>query len=133
MISSSLTSGMLPRSLRSALPNSLKVSTSGTSSGGSFQAALPGDDFSKMRFSFWLMWRVALRVMCFIAPPPRLPEQRVRRLHCPPAIPQRYRSHFLWSSRCSTRARHCRVRDKTFQGETADDLVSEQAAIDDVR
>ncbi len=50
-------------------PRSFAVSTSGTSSGGSFHAALPGDDFSKIRPSFWLTWRVALRVMCFIAPP----------------------------------------------------------------
>src|ERR1700733_14202085 len=66
MISISLTSGIEPRSLRSWLPSIYAVSTSGTSSGGSFQAAFPGDDFSKIRPSFWLIWRVALRVMCFI-------------------------------------------------------------------
>jgi hypothetical protein len=55
MISISLTSGMSPRSLRSCLPSTFAVSTSGTSSGGNFQAALPGDDFSKINPSFWLI------------------------------------------------------------------------------
>ncbi len=30
----------------------------------------PGEDFSKIKPSFWFTWRVALRVTCFIAPPP---------------------------------------------------------------
>src|SRR5271170_1489422 len=67
MISISLTSGMLPRSFRSAAPSSLDASTSGTSSGGSFHAALPAEDFSKIKPSFWLTWSVALRIVCFIA------------------------------------------------------------------
>src|SRR4051812_11827800 len=67
MISISLTSGMSPRFFLSDLPSSLAVSTSGTSSGGNFHAALPAEDFSKIRPSFWFTWRVALRVMCFIA------------------------------------------------------------------
>ena len=52
MISISLTSGMLPRSFLSDAPSSAAVSTSGTSSGGSFHAAFPGDDFSKINPSF---------------------------------------------------------------------------------
>ena len=70
MISISLTSGILPRSFLSDEPRSSAVSTSGTSSGGSFQAAFPGDDFSKIRPSFWLTCRVALRGMCVTGSPP---------------------------------------------------------------
>src|SRR5579883_630722 len=71
MISISLTSGMFPRSFLSDEPRSSFESTSGTSSGGSFHAAFPGEDFSKISPSSWLVWRVALRSgNLFIAPPP---------------------------------------------------------------
>src|ERR1700688_1588598 len=97
MISISLTSGMLPRSFLSDEPRSFDASTSGTSSGGNFHAALPGEDFSKIRPSFWLTWVVALRIGCFIEPPPR-PQILLWRTASSPhvrrTIPQRYLSHF---------------------------------------
>jgi hypothetical protein len=52
MISISLTSGMLPEIFSFGGTEELRVSTSGTSSGGSFHAAFPGDDFSKIKPSF---------------------------------------------------------------------------------
>src|SRR5208283_1442052 len=115
MISISLTSGMLPRSFLSEEPRSFAVSTSGTSSGGSFHAALPGEDFSKIKPSFWLTWRVALRMIGFIAPPPRrfLPSGRAVSPQYQRANPPPCRSQRAWSIPCSTTEPHFRARDKT--------------------
>ena len=41
-------------------------SAAGTSSGGSSNARFPGDDFSKISPSFWLVWRVAFLIWSFM-------------------------------------------------------------------
>src|SRR5215469_8294974 len=86
MISISLTSGRLPRSFLSLAPRSFAVSTSGTSSGGSLQAALPGEDFSKISPSFWLTCVMAFRIVDFIICRVLNPEFRF-----PPGAPSRCR------------------------------------------
>src|SRR5580704_1071544 len=116
MISISLTSGMLPRSFLSASPSSADVSTSGTSSGGSFHAAFPAEDFSKIRPSFWLTWRLAFLLTGFIAPP--LPHRTLLcwtepTVRLPPLDPLQHRWHRESSVPCSTTAQHCPAPGKT--------------------
>src|SRR5579864_4436215 len=109
--------GMWPRSARSAPPSSSAASTSGTSSGGSFHAAFPGEDFSKISPSFWLTWRVAF--LTWLTAPPPVPVQGGVCPPFPPA-PARRPPHPWkrgWWSRCSTTKRRCPVRDRTSSAE----------------
>src|SRR4029077_8778530 len=50
----------------------------GTSSGGNSKARLPGDDFSKMRPSFWFVWREAFLILWFKSYPSFLFTMAVR-------------------------------------------------------
>src|SRR5260370_2655660 len=46
--------------------SSLAGSAAGTSSGGNSNARFPGDDFSKISPSLWLVWRDAFFIFLFI-------------------------------------------------------------------
>ena len=48
-------------------PRALAGSAAGTSSGGNSNARFPGDDFSKISPSFWMVWRDAFLIFLFIS------------------------------------------------------------------
>src|SRR5712692_2774847 len=50
----------------------------GTSSGGNSKARLPGEDFSKIRPSFWFVWREAFLILRFKSYPSFLFTMAVR-------------------------------------------------------
>src|SRR6266436_1296724 len=70
-------------------PSALAGSAAGTSSGGNSNARFPGDDFSKISPSLWLVWREAFLIFVFISlfwsagPPTRAPPQRIVSLNRP--------------------------------------------------
>src|SRR5260370_16240266 len=82
-------------------PSALAGSAAGTSSGGNSNARFPGDDFSKISPSLWLVWREAFLIFVFISlfwsagPPMRAPPQRIASLNRPlQRVLQRSRKSF---------------------------------------
>jgi hypothetical protein len=98
---------------------------------------LPGDDFSKIKPSFWLMWRVALRVMCFVIAHHlvlcRLLHARTDRslsATSPTAVSIIDACRQL---RAAPKRRVAKLGIKLFQRQAADDFVSQQPRVDGIR